>query len=476
MGFDALTLRRGTLHVTTADGSCETISDIAGGADRAAQGPGRRPRQLHGPRPARGLRRDASTPGADKRTPLRWPAKLASRAICWRRASRGISTSPRICSSSGQAELATPSLRRAARWFGVPVASADGLNAAVVKGQINWARRTLAIEDAKVTIDGNEAAGALVLNLAGERPLIDGTLAFNALDLTPYAEAARSQSFLFDRHTASWSAFDLSFPIIRHFDADLRISAPKVALKGYGLGRGAATITVRSGKLLADIAELELHSGKVSAQITANANEIVPRYTLRGKIENFDAGTAGAALFGAAGAHRPLDARPSTCQRPARRRPRSCAGCRARPRSTMAEGGRVGLDIKALRRRGQGRRRAGLGRCWPRARPASSRSRRGPSSATACSSPRRCRRAPAPLGLAASGRVDLAERTLDLHLSVKPNAPPDKPLKPADMAGAEAVTRARLLAGALRARRRKPTRFRWQPRSHRRRRARRPHS
>ena len=46
-----------------------------------------------------------------------------------------------------------------------------------------------------VTLDGNEATGALALNLTGERPLIDGTLAFSTLDLTPYADAARSQSF-----------------------------------------------------------------------------------------------------------------------------------------------------------------------------------------------------------------------------------------------------------------------------------------
>ena len=44
------------------------------------------------------------------------------------------------------------------------------------------------------------------------------------------------------------------------------------------------------------------------------------------------------------------------------------------------------------------------------------------------------------VGLAASGRVDLAERTLDLQLSMKPSVPTDRPLKAADMAGAEAVT------------------------------------
>jgi AsmA protein len=307
-----------------------------------------------------------------------------------------------------------------------------------VKGQINWARQALAIEDAKVTLDGNEATGALVVNLAGDRPLIDGTLAFSALDLTPYVEAARSQSFLFDRQTASWSAFDLSFPVIRHFDADLRISAPKVVLKGYGLGRGAATITVRSGKLLADIAELELHSGKVSAQVTANINEIVPRYTLRGKVENFEAGPAGAALFGAT----VLTGRTTLAlditaagQTPAEivRRLSGKASL------TMAEGGRVGLDIKALRAVAKASGPPGWGllakgqtsleqieaRTLIRDGVLITETVQARSGATA---------------LAASGRVDLTERTLDLHLSVKPNAPADRPLKPADMAGAEAVT------------------------------------
>ena len=42
--------------------------------------------------------------------------------------------------------------------------------------------------------------------------------------------------------------------------------------------------------------------------------------------------------------------------------------------------------------------------------------------------------------LAATGHVDLAERTLDLQLMLKPNPPTDRPLKPSDMAGAEGVT------------------------------------
>jgi hypothetical protein len=43
-------------------------------------------------------------------------------------------------------------------------------------------------------------------------------------------------------------------------------------------------------------------------------------------------------------------------------------------------------------------------------------------------------------GISATGRVDLVEGTLDLRLATKPNVAVDKPLQPDDMRGAQAVT------------------------------------
>ena len=437
MGFDALTIRRGTLYVTAADGSWETIGDIQAELTgrRKGQVSGRGSFTIRGQR----LAFDATlAPGVEKRSPPRWPMKLALKGDLLEASFDGQLDVGESLQLSGHAELSTPSVRRGARWFGVPVSSSEGLNAATVKGQINWSRHTLAFEDARVAIDGNEASGALVLQFGGDRPLIDGSLAFNALDLTPYVEAARSQSFLFDRQTASWSAFDLSFPIIRHVDADLRISAPKVAIKGYGLGRGAATITVRSGKLLADIAELDLYSGKVGVQVTVNSNELVPRYSVRGKVENFEAGPAGTALFGAAvltgRSTLSLD-RTAAGQTPAEI-VRALSGKVA---LTMAEGGRVGLDIRALRAAAKADGPPGWGLL--------AKGQTGLEQIEARALVRdgvliteTVQARSGAVGVVASGRVDLAERTLDLHLSVKPNAPADKLPKPADMAGAEAVT------------------------------------
>ena len=439
MGFDGLTLRRGTLNVTTAEGASEPISDIEAelSVRRKSHVAGRGSFTLRGQRLAF---EGAVNSGAEKRAPLRWPTKVSLKGDLIDASFEGHLSVSEDLQASGQLELASPSLRRAARWLGVPMSAAEGLNATVVKGQLNWARHTLAVEDAKVQIDGNEAAGALTLNLGGERPLIDATLAFNALDLTPYAEAARSRSFLFDRHTSSWSAFDLSVPIIKHVDADLRLSSPKVTLKSLGLalGRGAATITVRSGKLLADIAELELHSGKLSAQITASANDLVPRYTLRGKIENLDCASAGAVLFGA-----PVLSGRSTLamdvqgdgQTPAELL-RRLSG---KATLTMADGGRLGLDMKSVAAAAKAKGPPGWGllakgqtnveqvevRTLIRDGVLLAETAQARSGAT---------------GLAAVGRVDLSERTLDLQLFAKSNVPMGRPLTPADLTGADTVS------------------------------------
>jgi AsmA protein len=436
MGFDTLILRQGTLHVTTADGGSETISDIQAELTwrRKGQPAGRGSFTIRGQR----LAFDGTlTPAADKATP-RWPMKLALKGDLLEAAFDGQLSVAEDLQLSGHVELSSPSLRRTARWFGLPVPNADGLNAVSVKGQINWAGHAFAVEDAKVVIDGNEAAGALVLNLAGVRPLIGATLAFNALDLTPYAEAARSQSFLFDRQSATWSLFDLSFPLIRYVDADLRISAPKVALKGFGLGSGAATIAVRSGKMLADIAELDLYGGKASAQITANINEMVPRYTLRGKLESFDAGSAGAALFGATvlTGRTTLSVDVEGIGQTPTEVLRRLSG---KATLSMPEGGRIAMDMKALRTAAKANGPAGWGLLAKGQTNLELVEARALIRSGVLLTEMVQARSGA-VGFAASGRVDLTERTLDLHLSMKPGVPTDRPLKASDMAGAEGVT------------------------------------
>jgi AsmA protein len=422
MNFDTLIIRRGTLHVTSTEGDWETLSDIE------AELSGWRKGQIsvRGSFFYRGQRLvvDATLAPSGEDHLHRWATKLSLKGDLLEFAFEGQLDAADDLQLAGQAELTSASLRRLARWFSVPIPAAEGLNAASVSGQINWARRSVAMQNAKVTVDGNEASGALLLNLAGERPLIDGTLAFGALDLAPYVEAARSQSYVFDRQTASWSAFDLSFPLIKYVDADLRISAPKVVLRNYGLGRGAATITVRSGRLLAELAELELPSGVLSGQITADSDELVPRYTLRGKIENLETGSASAWLFGGA----VLTGRSTLFL--------DVAGV-GKATLSVPEGGRLQVDLNALRAAAKDNAQTG----WKLAKgqialePFEVKAVVHNGVAIAEVAFARA----GGLALGATGRVDLTEQNIDVRLLLKPNAPSDRPLKAADLADAETV-------------------------------------
>ena len=436
LGYDLITIRRGTLHVTAFDGTLETISDIQ------AEITGRRKGQIagRGSFTIRGQRLafDATiSQPSDKRLPLRWPLKATLKGSLVEASFDGHADVAEDLQLSGLAEVSTPSLRRVGRWFGLPLHATEGFNATSIKGQLEWARRSLAFEKAKITVDGNEANGRLALNLSSERPLVDATLDFTSLNLTPYVEAARVQFFGFDLPATSWSSFDLSLPMIRYVDGDLRVSARKITLKGYVFGQGAATITAQSGKLQADITELELNSGTATAQVMAIMSEAMPRYALRGKLENIDAGSAtamwlgGTALTGRATLTADLT---STGYSPTEIIKRLSG----KSSLTIADGGRLAIDLKALRDAAKTGETPGWGKLGKSQISVDQLEARaliidGVAFAEAVQA------RSGTVGLAASGRFGLGDGNMELRLILKPNVPTDRPLKSADMTGGEVI-------------------------------------
>ncbi len=437
LGFDLITIRRGTLHITAFDGTLETISDIQ------AEVTGRRKGQIaaRGTFTIRGQRLafDATIgQAADKRLPLRWPMKATVKGSLLEASFDGHADVAEDLQLAGQTEVSTSSLRRAGRWFGLPLHTSEGFNATAIKGQLTWARRSLAFEKAKVTVDGNEANGRLALNLGGERPQIDATLDFTSLNLLPYAESTRTQFLGFDIPAGSWSLFDMSLPLIRHVDADLRVSARKVALKSYAFGHGAATITARSGKLQADITELELNSGTASAQVTAIMTEPMPRYALRGKIENVDAAAATTLLFGSpalAGRATLTVDLTSTGYSPAEVVKRLSG----KAALAMPEGGRVALDLKAARETAKAGEVQGWG-ALAKGQTSVDQFEARALIIDGVAFAETLQMRSGSTGLAGSGRAGLADGNMELRLLLKTNVPTDRPLKADDMSGGEVMT------------------------------------
>ena len=209
----------------------------------------------------------------------------------------------RLQLSSQQAELKVPNLRELARWLGATWPFGRGLEAFSAKGPLEWSGGTIAFENASFMLDGNKASGGLSLSLGASHPVIEGTLAFNDLSLDPYltARPAGAGGLAVATNWISLVPFRgaESSSLVREIDADIRISAASVAAGGASLGRCAATVSVKDGKLNAELAEVELDGGgKGEGQMSADMTAAEPRYSLRAKIKDYDMSRAARALFG----------------------------------------------------------------------------------------------------------------------------------------------------------------------------------
>lgn len=170
-------------------------------------------------------------------------------------------------------------------------------------GHMVWTGTSVTFDDATFQIDGNEATGRLTLNFAAARPAIDGTLAFGRLEIGRYlASAGETAATRVLGYALPWISDllgGMSSSAFGDFDADVRISAEELTASETSLGSGAATLTLDSGKLLADIAEFKLGSGgQGNAQIGIDLNGWQPRYVLRGQIDGLDLARVDKLLLG----------------------------------------------------------------------------------------------------------------------------------------------------------------------------------
>lgn len=190
-----------------------------------------------------------------------------------------------------RSEVIVSNVRDTARWLGLQLADGPGLGSFRAIGPLSWSTTTIAFPDATFELDGNRAIGTLALKLDGKRPAFEGTLDFRSFDAAPYLTAPKSAGATtsFDFSNYFTTANTGAFPLLDQLDADLRISADSVAVRSMLFGKGAASLSLKDGMLLADLAELELGKGaRCGGQFGIQASDGTPRYTLRGKVESID--------------------------------------------------------------------------------------------------------------------------------------------------------------------------------------------
>jgi AsmA protein len=173
-------------------------------------------------------------------------------------------------------EVEMANARAFLRWAGIALADGESLKSLSASGKARWNGATLIFEDGSFTLDDNRAIGVLAVT-PGQRPRIDGTLAFDRLALDPYigAEVSTEPAATAARPNQS---------ILSSVDTDLRISAAEVTAPDIKLGRGGFTINARQGVVASEVGELEFCGGSAAGRIDADLSRPVATAKVEGML------------------------------------------------------------------------------------------------------------------------------------------------------------------------------------------------
>jgi AsmA protein len=166
-----------------------------------------------------------------------------------------------ILKVDGTLSVESPSLREAMRWTDTRKLPSGGFGRFALRAQSSIAGNAVSLSGVNVELDGNVAEGALTL--ATDRRAVQGTLAADTLDLTPYVSGIRLMAV--NEH--NWDPLPLSPDGLNDLDLDLRLSAASIKVGNAQFGRTAIATTMRNGKLDLTIGESKAFGGLVKGAL-----------------------------------------------------------------------------------------------------------------------------------------------------------------------------------------------------------------
>ena len=136
------------------------------------------------------------------------------------------------------------SLRDMLRWTGQQALPGAGFGPFAIQSQASLVRGNFLLSGTNIELDGNFAEG--VLSFSTEpRITVKGTLAADALDLTPYVSTVE----LLRTNERDWSRGPIALDGLSDFDVDLRLSAARVAVGNAKFTRAGAAANLHDGRL-----------------------------------------------------------------------------------------------------------------------------------------------------------------------------------------------------------------------------------
>jgi AsmA protein len=156
----------------------------------------------------------------------------------------------------GNLTVDSASLREALRWAGHEMPNGAGFGRFSLKARAAATESSIALTNVNVELDGNVAEGVMSYGGDGRRTL-QGTLAAEALDVTPYITSVRMMA----GSSRDWNRQPFDLRGLSSSDLDLRLSAARMQVGKTRIGRTALGLNVRNGALMLSVGEAQLYGG-----------------------------------------------------------------------------------------------------------------------------------------------------------------------------------------------------------------------
>ncbi|HEY6831773.1 MAG TPA: AsmA family protein [Pseudolabrys sp.] len=160
------------------------------------------------------------------------------------------------------------SLRNALIWTGQKPLPGGGFGRFAIKAQTVVVGGTIGLSGVNVDLDGNTAEGVLTFATDG-RQTLQGTLAADNLDVTPYVSTVR----LLTANQREWTTTRLGVDGLSGVDVDLRLSAANVIMSNAKIGRTAIGANLRSGHLVVTVGEAQAYGGVIKGSLALSNYE-----------------------------------------------------------------------------------------------------------------------------------------------------------------------------------------------------------
>lgn len=180
-----------------------------------------------------------------------------------RAAFEGQVTNGAAVTAEGAMTVEAGSLRLLLRWLGQNPGIGPSLGAFALKGEVQLLPNKLAFTQVNAELDGNVASGALAISFEGDRPQVQGTLDAGRVVATTYFADLN----LTPRPGQGWSRRPIDLSAVSHIDVDLRLSARELIVGSANMGRSAAALTARNGRLTATLGEAQAYGGNLRGSL-----------------------------------------------------------------------------------------------------------------------------------------------------------------------------------------------------------------